>query len=201
MSPIKNLVLELDRLWPVEGAEKVLLRIIGSAALMLQAPYERATKDGDILEIASLTPEMKTHLLRVAGKNSGLHKKHRVYLEFVSPGFPFLPRSPRFHAVQELNESMDHFTVEILDVVDVVVSKLARFHADDARDIEAMIDLERIDHARLLERFHSALDGFAGDARATDLPRYIRNFHRVERDWFQVAETSFELPSWIEGDV
>lgn len=198
MSTIRNLILELDRLWPAQGGEKVFLRIIGSAALMLQAPYERATKDGDILEIDPITPEIKNHLLRLAGRDSSLHKKHRVYLELVSPGFPFLPRSPQFHPVQDLNESVDHFTVEILDVVDVVVSKLARFHADDARDIEAMINLERFDHSRLLERFTSAVDGFSGDARAMDLPRYIKNFHRVERDWFQVPETTFELPSWIE---
>ena len=198
MSPIRNLILELDRLWPTERGEKVLLRIIGSAALMLQTPYERATKDGDILEIASLTPEVKNQLLRLAGKDSTLHKKHRVYLEFVGPGFPFLPRQPQFHPVQDLNASLGHFTVEVLDAADVVVSKLARFHADDARDIEAMIDLERFDHTRLLERFTSAIDGFAGDARAATLPRYIRNFHRVERDWFQVSETSIELPPWIE---
>ena len=88
MSPIRNLILELDRLWATEGGEKALLRIIGSAALMLQTSYERETKDGDILEIASLTPEIKKQLLRLAGKDSTLHKKHRVYLEFVGPGSP-----------------------------------------------------------------------------------------------------------------
>jgi hypothetical protein len=160
VSTIRNLILELDRLWPIKGGEKSLLRIIGSAALMLQTPYERATKDGDILEIASLTPEIKSQLLRLAGKDTSLHKKHRMYLEFVGLGLPFLPRPPRFHAVHDLNEALKHFTVEILDVVDVAVSKLARFHADDARD--------------------------------------IKNFHQVERDWFQVPETSIESPSWVE---
>jgi hypothetical protein len=165
---------------------------------MLQTPYERATKDGDILEVGSLSPETKKRLIHLAGKDSTQHRKHRVYLEFVGQGFPFLPRPPIFHPIDDLNGSLAHFTVEVLDVIDVVVSKLARFHADDARDIEAMIDLERFDHARLLERFASAMDGFAGDARAADLLRYIKNFHRVERDWFQVPETTFELPSWID---
>jgi len=33
------------------------------------------------------------------------------------------------------------------------------------------------------------------DARASELPRYIANFHRVERDMLLVPETEIELPA------
>lgn len=60
-----------------------------------------------------------------------------------------------------------------------------------------MIDLERVPHARLIERFQSALD-LAVDFRADEVPRYIANLNRVERDFFAVAETTFELPGWVD---
>jgi hypothetical protein len=37
------------------------------------------------------------------------------------------------------------------------------------------------------------------DARADDLPRIVRNLHRVERDMFDVPETDIELPPWVDG--
>jgi hypothetical protein len=82
-------------------------------------------------------------------------------------------------------------------VVDVVVSKLKRFHANDVSDVRAMVDAGRVDHARLVERFRLAVDVFSCDARADDLPRYVGNLHRVEREYFGVPESDIELPDWI----
>lgn len=198
MSPIRNLIKDVDRLWDGAGWVKIRLSIIGSAALMLQTTYERGTKDSDILEAASLKVETKVRLLHLAGHGTDLHRRHRVYLEFVAPGIPFLPQNPLFHLVDDLNEELHHFEIEVLDVADVVVSKLKRFHANDVSDIEAMVDLEKVDHARMIERFRAAVETYAMDARAEDLPRYVRNLHRIERDCFQVPETPIELPSWID---
>lgn len=199
MSPIRNLIKDVDRLWDRAGQGKICLSIIGSAALMLQTSYERGTKDSDILEAASLKAETKDRLLQLAGHGTDLYRRHRVYLEFVAPGIPFLPQNPLFHLVGDLNEELAHFEIEVLDVADVVVSKLKRFHANDVSDIEAMVNLEKVDHARMIERFRAAVETYAMDARAEDLPRYVRNLHRIERDCFQAPETPIELPSWIDG--
>ena len=51
-----------------------------------------------------------------------------------------------------------------------------------------------MNHRRLIERFQSAVDVYGGDARADDLPKYVRNLHRVERDHLGVPETEIELP-------
>jgi hypothetical protein len=85
----------------------------------------------------------------------------------------------------------------VLDVVDVVVSKLKRFNANDQSDIDAMIERGLVPHDRLIDRFRAAVDEFMGDARAEDLPKYVANLHRVERDMLVVPETEIELPSWI----
>jgi hypothetical protein len=100
-------------------------------------------------------------------------------------------------SVREINRVLDHLELRVLDVVDVVVSKLKRYHANDQSDIDAKIDLGLVPHERLVERFRAAFDVFSGDARAEDLPKYVANLHRVERDMLVVTETEIELPSWI----
>lgn len=168
--------------------------MIGSGALMLQSDYNRGTKDSDILETASLTPEIRERLLQLGGIGTTLHKKHSMYVEIVAHGLPFLPQSPNWIEQPELNGILRNFEVEALDVVDVVVSKLKRFNSNDDRDIEAMIEKDLVPHEALLDRFRRAIDSFAMDARAIEIPRYVANLHRIERDYFYVAETPIEIP-------
>lgn len=88
-----------------------------------------------------------------------------------------------------------NFDLFVLDVTDVIVSKLKRFNSNDIDDAAAMIRNGAIAHQRLVERFQSAFDEFAGDARAADLPRYIENLNRLERDLMGVAETEIDTSS------
>jgi hypothetical protein len=196
---IREFLADIDRRWtpPASQPPKVRLRIIGSAALMLQTGYERGTKDGDVLETDSITAEVKEQLLALAGAGSELHDRHKVYIDIVTRGLPFLPQAPVCHRIASLDSELRHLEIEVLDVIDTVVSKLKRFNANDISDIDAMVDRGLIDHASLIERFRSAVEVFSMDARADDLPEYVRNLHRIERDQLLVAETDIELPSWI----
>lgn len=200
-SPIRTFLAEIDRRWdaPEEGA-RLKLQIIGSTALMLLAEYERGTKDSDVLKAASITADTQARLLALAGPGTDLHRKHRMYLDFVAPAIGFFPRPPRFHSVADLNSSLRHFEVEALDIVDTVVSKLKRFDSNDLSDIQAMVDLDCVDHAQLVERFLSAMDGFSMDARADDLRAYLRNLNRVERDLLGVPESQIPMPGWMEDE-
>jgi hypothetical protein len=60
-----------------------------------------------------------------------------------------------------------------------------------------MIARDLVPHALLVERFQSALDLFATDARADTAPRIIENLNELERDVLGVDETEFDLPDWI----
>ncbi len=188
---------DLDEQWSGPADARIRLRLIGSAALMLQTDYERGTKDSDVLETANLTDEIKSRLLSIAGKSSRLFARHRLYLEIVGSGVPFLPHGPLWHPLAALNASMTRFEIEVLDVVDVVVSKFKRANTVDMDDVAAMVDAGLVPHERLIERFRSAVDLYAGDARAEDLPKYIAALHRAEREFFGVPETDIELPEWI----
>jgi hypothetical protein len=191
---------EIDAALRGRLAAKIELRVLGSVALMLQTDYARGTRDGDVLETSSVTGETKDALLAVAGSGTRIHQRYGIYLDVVAGGLPFLPHGPMWHPLSDLNASLGTFSVAVLDVIDVVVSKLKRFHASDRADVQAMIDRDLVPHDRLVARFRSAVDVFSGDARAEELPRYVRNLHRVERDMFGAAASAIELPGWIEDD-
>lgn len=197
MSAIEAFFRDVDEHWEPAGSGRIQLRVIGSAALMLQAPYERGTKDSDVIETDEVTGDVRERLLDLAGRKTALANRHRIYLDVVARGLPFLPQVPVWNAVPALDGELRHFDVEVLDVVDVVVSKLKRYIASDAADIAAMADLGLVPHARLVDRFEKAVDWFSCDARAEDLPKYVARLHQVERDLLGVAETEIELPAWI----
>jgi hypothetical protein len=197
VSRISDFLTDIDRGWTAPMPVKIRLPIIGSAALMLQADYERGTKDSDVLETSELVGEVRERLLRLAGQGSDLHRRWRMYLEIVPSALPFLPQSPAWHEVPDLNAELQHFSVAVLDVVDVVVSKLKRFNPNDASDIEAMIDRDLVTHDKLVLRFKSAVESYSMDSRAEDLPEYVANLNRVERDQLGLPPTEIELPPWV----
>lgn len=194
MSPVEAFLLELDRLW--DGDDCVSLRVIGSVALMLQVDYMRPTKDSDVLEVATLTTRTRERLRELGGKGTPLALRHQVYLDIVPEALPFLPRPPLFHPAVELSAKLKHFEVEVLDVVDVVISKLKRFSASDQGDIEAMAEMGVVDPGVFVERFMSAYDGNLMSAIVDDYPKILANFHAVQRDWLYMDETEIDLPSW-----
>ncbi len=191
MSSVDEFFREIDRRWTEPTTDRIPLNIIGSGALLLQAQYERGTRDSDVLETESLTPPIKDALLALAGRSTKLAAQTGMYLDIVPNGFPFLPRVPDWRPVSMLQ--LEHFEVSALAVVDVIVSKLKRFSSNDADDADAMIKRGLVDHAELVTRFQSAFIEFSHDNRATDLERYVANLNRVERDMLNVPETEFDL--------
>jgi len=164
---------------------------------MLQTDYTRGTKDSDILETTQVTDEIKAQLCALAGFGTALHRQHRIYVDIVPTGLPFLPQVPRCHQLSTINTTLNNFELEVLDIVDVVVSKLKRFTANDVSDIEAMVLRDLVPHEALVNRFKSAVDYYEMDARAQELPRYIENLHSVERDLFDMPETDIDVPAWL----
>lgn len=198
MSRVDDFFIDLDRAWAPPNTPRVRLKIIGSTALMLQADYSRGTKDSDVLETAELRGGIRERLMVLAGRQSRLHNRHGLYLDIVHHALPFLPEEPCWHEDAALSQQLTSFNVLMLDVVDVVVTKLKRFSPSDREDIDAMIRLDLVNHESLVTRFRSAVGRFAFDARGEELGRYRENLHQVERDLLGVEESEIELPSWVE---
>ncbi|MBI4055250.1 MAG: hypothetical protein HY402_03865 [Elusimicrobia bacterium] len=192
MGLIREFLAEIDEKWKPIGGEPIILQVIGSAALMLQCDYERGTKDGDVLEAKDGPPTIKEQLISLAGKESDLYKQFRVYIDVVNTAILFLPQQPVFYPLPSL--PLKNFRIEVLDIGDVVLSKLKRYNSDDKNDIRAMADRKLLDHDRLIARFEAAADWFSMDARAADVPRYLKNLHAVERDILGLPPSAVELP-------
>jgi len=196
VAQIRKFLAEIDARWKAVGGEPITLQVIGSVALMLQCDYDRGTKDGDILESKDLPPAVKTQLLYIADKGTDLSKEFRIYIDIVRIAILFVPQKLMFHPVPDLQ--LKNFSVEVLDVVDVVVSKLKRFNQSDKNDIRAMADRGLVDHERFIARFEAALDMFSTDARADEFPQYIKNLRFVERDILNVPPADIKLPPWMQ---
>lgn len=197
-TPVELFLRDLDRQWS-RAEEKIPLKVLGSTALMLQTPYVRGTKDSDVLGVDPVLGEVAAKLIQLAGEGTTLHLKHQVYLDIVGPGIPFLPRPTLWHPADWLNHDLQSFVVNVLDVTDVVVSKLKRFNASDRNDIRAMVELDLIEHPKLVERFLCAADAWADGGSASDLPSYARNLNWVEREFLGEPETPYELPPWADA--
>lgn len=196
---IEKFLTAIEEEWEPTGDEPILLKFIGSSALFLQTDYIRGTKDADILEIDILSKEIFVQLKDIAGKHTRLANAHRLYIDLVTPGFPFLPPRPLFHPSTGLSGRLKYFHVEALDPLDVVVSKLKPFRPGDLDDIRAMVKRNLVDPARLVERFELAKEHWLLGSRAPELPDYIQNLHAIQRDYLFVPETPIELPDWLDG--
>lgn len=196
---VEDFLRAIDREWSGVG-EKIPLRIIGSTALMLQASYVRGTKDSDIVTTTELTREIQDGLLALAGPKTRLHERYHLYVQIVPGGLLFRRQAVTWHPLAALNDELRFFEVQVMDVVDVIVSKLKRLSPNDIVDIEAMCDRNLVSHDDLVDVFRQAVD-FTMDAKADDLPKWRANLHRVERDIFGIDEpTSIELPPWVCDD-
>ena len=123
MPLVDDLFRDLDARWGSPPHAKIRLRIIGSSALMLQTDYERGTTDSDVLETGDLSVGVKKRILDLAGEGTTLHRRHRIYIQIVPSGIPFLPQVALYHPLAALNAELRNFELEVLDVVDVVVAK------------------------------------------------------------------------------
>jgi len=199
VSSITEFFLDIDTEWRWPTPDRHRLYLIGSAALMLaERRYDRGTKDGDVFETKEVTPELRARLVEIAGPKSEIYERRRIYIDIVANGVPFLPHAPKWSPLWDISRLLSHFELYVLDVVDVVVSKLKPFRPRDRDDIQAMVDYGHVPHERLVERFRAAVDEWSGDARAEEfLPIVVDNLHRVERDMLVVPETEIEHPRWI----
>src|ERR1044071_10260694 len=92
---VRDFFVEIDRRWRLpRRPDKVRLSLIGCGALLLQADYQRGTKDSDVFETTDLREDTKTELCALAGKGTDLAVRHRHYIDIVANGIPFLPHEP-----------------------------------------------------------------------------------------------------------
>jgi hypothetical protein len=191
VNPFAEFLRAVDAAWSLKTDHKIPLHVLGSTALFLQTDYVRGTKDGDVLQTRHIASPIRERLLELAGPKSKLAVNYGMYIDIVSPNIPMLPMSSEWHAYPL---RLQHFEVEVLDIHDVVVSKLKRWHAGDRDDVRAMAEADRLHRDRLISRFEAVVDRYKFDGRADLLPRMADRLNFIERDWLAEEPTLFDFP-------
>jgi hypothetical protein len=148
-SPWRQFLAEVDR----KLEETVEIHCAGGFALTVVYGIPRTTADLDYL---SAIPSDSSEVLdRIAGQDSALAKKYKVYLQFVRGVSDF----PEDYEARLLNLGLKlrKLTLRVLERYDLILSKLTRNSPKDAEDVRALAQKLDLDFEVLTRRFRKEM--------------------------------------------
>ena len=160
--------------------------LVGGAGALLLA-YDPAVATQDIDFIGEKT-EVLRKLSDVAGKDSEIHRLTDYYVDIVPPGW--FPNAPGWHerAVPVDVPGLRHINLRVLELHDLILSKLKRFGSGDRQDIRSLCDRDELDIRTLRERYEQARQLYDHDERE----KLDRNFRIVEVEFLGLEPSDFD---------
>lgn len=143
--PWHSFMNELDAL----ASDVVDLQCLGGFVVTLMYGLKRPTADLDVISIAPI--EQRKELLEQAGKGSTLHKKYKLYLDYV--GIASIPYEYENRLVEMYPGAYKHIRLFALDPYDIALSKLCRNIARDREDVLYLARRVPFDLKLLQERY------------------------------------------------
>jgi hypothetical protein len=116
--PWRSFLLELD----ADVSEKVDFQCLGGFVVTQLYGLQRPTSDVDVLSIAPV--EQLKHLIEKGGKNSELHQKHRIYLDYV--GIVSVPYDYDTRLIEMYPGTYSRLRLFALEAHDLALTKLSR---------------------------------------------------------------------------
>lgn len=169
----------------IPGSQKAQLYIGGGAALLLAYDGELATDDVDCIGVKK---QLLKKLYERAGKGSDIHRQTGYYLDLVPPGkFP-QEWGWRGRAKGIKVPGVMHMEIKVLEIHDLILSKLRRFAGKDQDDIKWLCDRPEFDVAILRSRYRAARGLYDHDER----DKLDRNFRFLEEEILATAPTNFD---------
>jgi hypothetical protein len=152
---------ELDALFD----EPIQLHCIGGFAVVAGYGLPRATND---LDYRTLIPYNRINdLQRLAGPESTLAQKHKVYVQH--PGIDAISENYDERLTELSPGRFENIRLFIPDPYDLVLSKLSRNIERDRQDVEYLVTTAHLEPSILRERYKEELrSGLIGDARQHD---------------------------------
>lgn len=138
----------LDRLLE----ESVTLYVSGGAAVILGYDGGTDTKDFDI--VVQEKDATITEIEKVAGKGSSLHDETHYYLDVVPPIYPLASGFKERSIPIEV--PLTKLTLRVLEVHDLIVTKLLRLSEKDRTDFRTLVRDPRFNTKKLIDRFKNA---------------------------------------------
>lgn len=159
--PWKSFLAEVDT--RVEG--EIELRCLGGFAAAMVYGLARPTADVDV--ITTVPGGAAEYLLPVAGRGSALHRKHGVYLDFVTVAS--VPEDYNRRLTEIFPGSFARLRLFALDPYDLALAKLERNAQRDRDDVKFLARTIPFDLEVLRERYEKELRPYLGNPGREDL--------------------------------
>jgi hypothetical protein len=147
--PWNSFLTELDR----EATEETRLDCMGGFVVTLLYGLPRSTSDLDVLLIAPR--EQRASLLELGARGSPLHRKYKIYLDYV--GVAKVPEDYEDRLTEMFPSAYKHLRICALDPYDLALSKLERNIQRDRDDVKHLADSIPLDLKILKERYEKEL--------------------------------------------
>jgi Nucleotidyltransferase of unknown function (DUF6036) len=159
----------------VDTGKSTPLYLSGGAAVVLAYGSTERTKDVDAF--VAQRNEVLEELQGWAGKNTAVAKREGYFFEVVPPIYPMAPGMfERALPIDGLNlQAITPFAIELHDII---ITKLGRYHAKDRSDIELLTRVPVFRHERLTELYALTRDDLK-TYWADKLEKTDRNFNLV----------------------
>jgi hypothetical protein len=160
--PWHSFLTELDQ----TASEEVHLHCAGGFVVTLLYGLVRPTADVDALSIAPV--DQREELLEKGGQGSELHKKHRVYLDYVT--IASCPCDYDQRLTEMFPGTYKHLRLHALDPYDLALAKLSRNIERDRDDVKYLARTVPFDLGVLRERYQTEWRPYAiGNPNPHDL--------------------------------
>ena len=151
--------------------------LLGRSTLILRFGVALSTKDVDLVTGAD-TPELQRIAFDLFGQGTAGAKQWGLYLEGVPMGLPPVPGSYRNLSV-ELPGDWKVLRPRLLEVHDLAVTKLKRFHAGDREDLQILCSSGTITAAGLQRSLDSAFPFGMDEDEDPSCKKVNQNFRKV----------------------
>lgn len=145
--------------------EEVELRCLGGFAAAMVYGLARPTADVDV--ITTVPGGAAEHLIPLAGKGSSLHRKHGVYLDFVTVAS--VPEDYDRRLIHIFPGAFEHLHLFALDPYDLALAKLERNTQRDRDDVKFLARTVPFDLEVLRKRYTKELRPYLGNPGREDL--------------------------------
>jgi hypothetical protein len=159
--PWRSFLEELDQ----RAREETHLACMGGFVVTLLYGFSRETSDLDVVLIAPR--EQGAPLLELGAPGGNLHKKYKVYLDYV--GVAKVPENYEERLTAMFAGEFKHLRICALDPYDLALSKLERNIQRDRDDVKHLAHVIPLDLEILKERYAKELRWQLGNPEREDL--------------------------------
>ncbi len=145
--------------------EDVELHSLGGFAITIVYGLVRPTADVDV--IATNPRSEIESVIQLAGRGSELHRKHKLYVQFV--GVASVPDEYEGRLTEIAPGNFKHLRLFALDPYDLALSKLERNTQRDRDDVRHLARSVPLDLNILKTRYEEELRPFLGNPKREDL--------------------------------